>query len=43
MKIKKTKNFYKNKKVIVTGGKGLIGRAIVKKLCDYNEKVTVIS
>jgi len=43
MKIKKTKNFYKNKKVIVTGGTGLIGRAIVKKLCDYNAKVTVIS
>ena len=26
-------NFYK-KKVIVTGGTGLIGRSVVKKLCD---------
>ena len=37
------KKFYKNKRIIVTGGTGLIGRAIVKKLCDFNAKVTVVS
>ena len=35
-------NFYK-KKVIVTGGTGLIGRSVVKKLCDFNAEVKVVS
>ena len=37
------KNFFKDKKVIVTGGTGLIGRSVVKKLCDYQANVTIIS
>lgn len=36
-------NFFKDKKVIVTGGTGLIGRSVVKKLCDYEAEVTIIS
>jgi len=34
---------FKNKKVIITGGTGLIGRQLTKILCDLNAKVTVIS
>ena len=37
------KNFYNNKKIIITGGTGLIGRFIVKKLCDFGAKVTIVS
>ncbi len=37
------KNFFKNKKIIVTGGTGLIGRFVVKKLCDFEAKVTIVS
>ena len=40
---KKIKNFFKNKKIVVTGGTGLIGRNVVKKLCDFKSKVTVVS
>ena len=40
---KQVKNFFKNKKVIITGGTGLIGRNVVKKLCDLKSKVTVVS
>lgn len=36
-------NEYKNKKCLVTGGTGLIGRAVVKLLCDMGAKVTSIS
>ena len=37
------KKFFNKKKIIVTGGTGLIGRAIVKKLCDYGAIVTSVS
>ena len=43
MDIKNLKSFFNNKKIIVTGGTGLIGRFVVNKLCDYNAKVTVVS
>lgn len=36
-------NFYKGKKVLVTGGTGLIGRPLVKLLLDKKAKVTVAS
>lgn len=35
--------FYEGKKVLVTGGTGLIGRAIVKKLLDFGADVTIAS
>ena len=35
--------FFEGKKVVVTGGTGLIGRSVVKKLCDLQAKVKVIS
>jgi len=37
------KNFYKNKKVLVTGGTGLIGRQLVDILVSYGSKVSVAS
>ena len=37
------KNFYKNKKVLITGGTGLIGMQLSKILADYGSKVTVVS
>ena len=37
------KKFFANKKIIVTGGTGLIGRFVVKKLCDFSAYVTVVS
>jgi GDP-L-fucose synthase len=36
-------NFYKNKKVLVTGGTGLIGTPLVKMLLEKGAKVTVVS
>lgn len=36
-------NFYKNKKVLVTGGTGLIGTPLVKMLLKFGSKVTVVS
>jgi GDP-L-fucose synthase len=36
-------DFFKKKKIIVTGGTGLIGRSVVNKLCDYEAEVTIIS
>ena len=36
-------NFYKNKKVLVTGGTGLIGRQLVDILLSYGSKVLVVS
>ncbi|MDB2411916.1 NAD-dependent epimerase/dehydratase family protein [Litoricolaceae bacterium] len=36
-------HFYKGKKVLVTGGTGLIGRAIVKKLLEFGAEVTIAS
>ncbi len=37
------KNFYKNKKILVTGGSGMIGSALVKKLYYLGAKITVVS
>ncbi len=37
------KTYFKDKKIIVTGGTGLIGRSVVKKLCDFNAHVKVVS
>ena len=36
-------NFYKNKKILVTGGTGLIGRQLVDILLSYGSKVLVVS
>ncbi len=36
-------SFYKNKKVLVTGGTGLIGRPLVEMLLEQGAKVTVVS
>ncbi|MEK7517255.1 MAG: NAD(P)-dependent oxidoreductase [Patescibacteria group bacterium] len=35
--------FYKNKKILVTGGTGLIGRPLVRMLVESGAKVTVVS
>ena len=43
MNVKEFTNFFENKKVLVTGGTGLIGRFVVNKLCELNAKVTVVS
>jgi len=40
---KKFINFYKNKKVLVTGGTGLIGMPLVKKLIGFGAVVSVAS
>lgn len=37
------KKFYNNKKVIITGGTGLIGRSVTKKICDLGAKVSIVS
>lgn len=39
----KLKKFYKNKKILVTGGTGLIGIPLVKKLIAIGSKVTIVS
>ena len=36
-------NFFKNKKALVTGGTGLIGRQVVDILCNAGAKVTIVS
>ena len=36
-------DFYKNKNVLVTGGTGLIGRPLIKKLKKLGAKLTVVS
>ncbi len=37
------RKFYKDKKILVTGGTGLIGRPLVKKLHSFGAKVRVVS
>jgi GDP-L-fucose synthase len=37
------KQFYKNKKILVTGGTGLIGRQLVNILLSYDARLTVVS
>ena len=37
------KNFYRNKRILVTGGTGMIGINLVKRLYDFGAKVTVAS
>ena len=36
-------NFYKNKKILVTGGTGMIGQPLCQKLVNFGAKVTVAS
>ena len=36
-------DYFKDKRVLVTGGTGLIGKSVVKKLCDFGSEVTIIS
>ena len=36
-------NFFKNKKILVTGGKGLIGMPLVRKLVELGANLTVVS
>lgn len=36
-------NYYKNKKILVTGGTGMIGRALVKSLVSDGADVTIVS
>ena len=36
-------NYFYKKDVLVTGGTGMIGREVVKILCDAKAKVTVVS
>ncbi len=36
-------NFYKNKKILVTGGTGLIGRPLVERLVEEGANVVVVS
>ena len=33
------KTYFKNKKILVTGGTGMIGRQLVSKLCDLESEV----
>lgn len=37
------KKFYKNKKILITGGTGLIGRQLVELLLSYGSRVTIVS
>jgi len=43
MLIGKILKHFRNRKVLVTGGTGLIGRQVVKILCDAGAKVTIVS
>jgi len=36
-------NFFDRKNTVVTGGTGLIGRQVVKLLCDAGANVTIVS
>ena len=37
------KKFYKNKKILITGGTGLIGRQLVNQLLSYGAKLLLVS
>ena len=37
------KNFYKNKRILITGGTGMIGFQLVKLLSQFNTKISVAS
>ena len=37
------KKSFRKKKVVITGGTGLIGRFVVKRLCDFGSKVKIVS
>ena len=37
------KNFYKNKKILITGGTGSLGKALIKKLKKYDCELIVYS
>ena len=37
------KKFFKNKKILITGGTGSLGKAIIKYLKQYNCKIIVYS
>jgi len=37
-----TFNIFKNSKVLVTGGTGLIGRSVIEILCDHGAEVTTV-
>jgi nucleoside-diphosphate-sugar epimerase len=41
MDIDKRLNMFNNQKVLVTGGSGMIGRELVKKLLNRGAKVTI--
>ncbi len=41
--MKSNSNFYKNKKILVTGGTGMIGRYLVDFLIEKGAKVTIAS
>ena len=36
-------NFFDQKNVLVTGGTGLIGRQVVRKLLNQGSRVTIVS
>jgi FlaA1/EpsC-like NDP-sugar epimerase len=40
---KKIIHFYNNKKILVSGGTGLIGRPLVEKLISYGAQVSIVS
>ena len=35
-------NYYKNKKILITGGAGFIGSHLTRRLVQYGAKVSVI-
>jgi len=43
MSFYKNNGFYRNKKILVTGGTGLIGRPLVEALIEKGAKVTIVS
>lgn len=41
--MKEKRNFYKNKKILVTGGTGMIGKPLVEMIIEKAAKVTIVS